>query len=93
MIVRMDLQNREKPNLPSAVFSKFELYLERHGLPTENIIASPDEQVRIMQALPDFLDSLPIEIKRNARYLSKFIAGSAVGQLTSWSLRRLPRAL
>jgi len=65
--------------LPSTDFSEFEVYLSRLGLPTSNIIASPDERMRIMKALPEFIESLPIEIRRDAKYLSKFIAGSAVG--------------
>ena len=65
--------------LPSTDFSKFEEYLTMFNLPTDNIIASPEERIRIMKALPEFIDSLPIEIRQNARYLSKFIAGSAVG--------------
>jgi hypothetical protein len=65
--------------LSASGFSGFERYLESFGLPVDNVIASPDERVRIMQALPDFLSNLPPELKKDARYLSKFIAGSAVG--------------
>lgn len=60
-------------------FSGFENYLEAFGLPLDNVIAPFEERQRIMQALPDFLNQLPPEIKSDARYLSKFIAGSAVG--------------
>jgi uncharacterized protein (DUF302 family) len=63
----------------SGDFSKFEQFLDYFGLPTQNIIAAPEERRRIMNALPEFLESLPMEIKKDARYLSKFIAGSAVG--------------
>jgi hypothetical protein len=65
--------------LPVNDFSKFELFLAHHELPTENIIATAEERARIMRALPEFLDSLPIKAKEDARYLSKFIAGTAVG--------------
>jgi hypothetical protein len=70
---------RRATTLPSTDFSKFEAYLTSLKLPTENIIASPEERVRIMSALPEFIESLPEDLRRNARYLSKFIAGSAVG--------------
>lgn len=60
-------------------FSKFEEYLNMLKLPTDNIIASPDERNRIMMALPEFISSLPEDIRKDARYLSKFIAGAAVG--------------
>lgn len=66
-------------SLSDSGFSGFERYLESFGLPVDNVIASPGERVRIMQALPDFLNNLPLELKKDARYLSKFIAGSAVG--------------
>jgi len=65
--------------LANVDFSKFEAYLTSLGLPTEHIIASPEERARIMLAIPEFVSSLPIDVKRDARYLSKFIAGSAVG--------------
>lgn len=32
-----------------------------------------------MKNLPTFIDSLPAEVKRDARYLSKFVAGAAIG--------------
>lgn len=60
-------------------FSGFENYLMAFGLPTDNVIASGDERQRIMNALPEFLQQLPPEIKKDAKYISKFIAGSAVG--------------
>ncbi|MED4690632.1 hypothetical protein [Peribacillus frigoritolerans] len=60
-------------------FSQFELLLESVGLPKDNIVAPPEERNRIMAALPDFVGSLSPETKRDARYLSKFIAGSAIG--------------
>lgn len=66
-------------SLPISDFSKFENYLIDLGLPSDNIIAAPEERIRIMRALPEFINSLPTEIKKNAIYLSKFIAGSAVG--------------
>jgi hypothetical protein len=65
--------------LRNTEFGEFEKYLEVFGLPVDNVIASPDQRLQIMQALPEFLNKLPQEQKRDARYLSKFIAGSAVG--------------
>lgn len=70
---------RHGDNLPSNDFSKFESFLISLGLPTDNVIASPEERMRIMKQLPDFVGSLRPELKRDARYLSKFIAGSAIG--------------
>lgn len=59
--------------------TKFEEYLARLDLPTENIIASISERQTIESNLPKFLASLPQEVKRDARYLSKFVAGAAIG--------------
>lgn len=77
-------ENNQLPPINQAVpaapgFSGFERYLEDFGLPIDNVIASPDERIKIMQALPGFLNKLHPELKKDARYLSKFIAGSAVG--------------
>ena len=54
-------------------------YLAQVGLPTDNIIATTEERSIVASNLPIFLNSLPPEEKREARYLSKFIGASAVG--------------
>ncbi|MCU5774385.1 hypothetical protein N5923_15680 [Erwiniaceae bacterium BAC15a-03b] len=59
--------------------TKFEVYLAYLGLPTENIIAPLPERQIIENNLPAFIESLPAEVKRDARYLSKFVAGAAIG--------------
>lgn len=59
--------------------TKFEAYLAYLGLPTENIIAALPERKIIENNLPTFIESLPVEIKRDARYLSKFVAGATIG--------------
>ena len=59
--------------------TKFEEYLDYLGLPTDNIIAELSERQVIEQNLPSFIESLPDEVKREARYLSKFVAGAAIG--------------
>lgn len=55
--------------------TRFEELLVSYGLPSENIIASIDERETIMAALPSFLNKMSTEEKRDATYLSKFIAG------------------
>ncbi len=59
--------------------TKFEEYLTYLGLPTDNIIAELSERKVIEQNLPIFIQSLPDDVKREARYLSKFVAGAAIG--------------
>ena len=45
-------------------------FVEQIGLPSDNIIAEQSERSIISQNLPTYIDSLPPEIKRGARYLS-----------------------
>lgn len=74
-----EIQSYNNGTTVTTDFSKFEEYLVSLKLPTENIIASPQERNLIMDALPKFILSLPEENRKDARYLSKFIAGAAVG--------------
>lgn len=59
--------------------TQFEEFLISVGLPSENIIASIEERENIMNMLPSLIQKLPSEQKRNATYLSRFVAGSAIG--------------
>jgi hypothetical protein len=54
-------------------------FLEQMGLPSDNIIADQPERAIIGQNLPTYLQSLPDDIKRDARYLSKFVVGAGFG--------------
>ncbi len=74
-----DLITQSGTGLLSTDTTKFEEYLAHLGLPTENIIASLPERQIIENNLPAFLESLPEDVKRDARYLSKFVAGAAIG--------------
>ncbi|MCC2607918.1 hypothetical protein [Planctobacterium marinum] len=70
---------KEEGSLLTTDITRFEEYLNHLGLPTDNIIAEVNERQVIEQNLPGFIASLPDEVKRDARYLSKFVAGAAVG--------------
>lgn len=59
--------------------TKFELMLYNLGLPSENIIASVDERENIMKMMPQLMNSIPESQKRDATYLSRFVAGAAIG--------------
>ena len=59
--------------------TKFETMLLSMGLPSNNVIASLDERENIMNLLPTVIEKLPPEQKRNAMYLSRFVAGAAIG--------------
>ena len=69
------------PYLCGYVFlvTQFEEFLISVGLPSENIIASIEERENIMNMLPSLIQKLPSEQKRNATYLSRFVAGSTIG--------------
>src|SRR5690349_13013594 len=60
----------------TAVFSR---YLQDFGLPIDNVIASTEERRVVSGNLPHFLESMPPEEKRSARYLSKFVGATAIG--------------
>jgi hypothetical protein len=63
-------------------------FLEQIGLPSDNIIAEQSERAIIGQNLPNYIESLPNEIKRDARYLSKFVVGAGFG-LFDYSLNAI----
>ncbi|HEM2905648.1 TPA: hypothetical protein ACHVAL_001167, partial [Streptococcus suis] len=73
-LIKIDSQN-----LPGDGFIGFERYLEQYGLPTDNVIASESERQLMQKMLPQILENMPQEHKTNARYLSKFVAGAAIG--------------
>lgn len=54
-------------------------FLERMGLPADNIIANETERAKIGQNLPQFIYDLDPKLKQDARYLSKFVVGAAFG--------------
>ncbi len=54
-------------------------FLEQIGLPADNIIAEQSEREIIGQNLPSYIDSLPDNVKRDARYLSKFVVAAGFG--------------
>lgn len=53
--------------------------LDAMGLPSDNIIADYSEREKIGKNLPQYIYDLPAEIKRDARYLSKFVVGAGFG--------------
>ena len=63
-------------------------FLESIGLPHDNIIAQEGERQIIGNNLPDYIASLPDEVKRDARYLSKFVVGAGYG-LFDYSLNAI----
>lgn len=72
------ISNEENTQLATQM-TKFEELLSSYGLPSENVIASIDERENVMNALPRFMSKIQPEQKRDAVYLSKFIAGAAIG--------------
>jgi hypothetical protein len=80
-IVPADKQSVQpiNPDDLAADTSIFVSYLEQFNLPTDNIIAVTEERKIVASNLSSFLSSLPIESKRDARYLSKFIGATAIG--------------
>lgn len=63
-------------------------FLQQVGLPSDNIIAAQSERSLIGKNLEEYIDSLPSEVKRDARYLSKFVVGAGFG-LFDYSLNAI----
>ena len=63
-------------------------FLDQVGLPSDNIIAQQSERNIIGTNLPNYIQSLDSEIKRDARYLSKFVIGAGFG-LFDYSLNAI----
>jgi hypothetical protein len=63
-------------------------FLKNIGLPYDNIIAAQDQRSIIEKNLPIYLESLPLEVKQGARYLSKFVVGAGIG-LFDYSLNAI----
>lgn len=63
-------------------------FLEEMGLPSKGIIADQNERNIIGDNIHGLIDSLPNEIKKDARYLSKFVIGAGFG-LFDYSLNAI----
>lgn len=72
-----NITNLQEQNL--IPFSQFEKYLQSLGLPFEGIIASEKERNTMASILPQTFEALTPEVKKEAVYLSKFVASSAIG--------------
>ncbi|MBR6537375.1 MAG: hypothetical protein IKT67_09265 [Lachnospiraceae bacterium] len=77
--VRSEIVNTESSEVYVETYNGFEAFLLSVGLPSENVIASFDERENVMAMLPSLLNQIPIEQKRDAYYLSRFVAGAAIG--------------
>jgi hypothetical protein len=54
-------------------------YLDNLNLPVDNVIASTEERQVLATNLPQFVNALPPELRKEARYLSKFVGATAIG--------------
>lgn len=54
-------------------------YLAELSLPNTNILVPVEERAKVFNNVHSVTASLPAEMRRNAMYLSKFVAASAVG--------------
>lgn len=74
-----ELANSESGPLIERQVQQITNFLNEMGLPSDNIIADVAERNRIGVNLPQYIYDLPEELKRDARYLSKFVVGAAFG--------------
>lgn len=66
-------------SLTTQDFAEFHNFLKELGLPQENILTTVSEREIIQSNFPTFIKTIPDEIKRESRYLSKFAAASYIG--------------
>ena len=83
-----EVANRTTTDLVDPQAQRIIEFLEQVGLPSDNIIAEQSERHIIGQNLLPYLENLPAETKRDARYLSKFVVGAGVG-LFDYSLNAI----
>jgi len=76
---KREIQKIDSTNYEVVPFTNFELYLQELGLPYEGIIASDRERKMMSTILPQTIQELSHQTKRDAVYLSKFVASSAIG--------------
>ncbi|WP_107951336.1 hypothetical protein [Lysinibacillus parviboronicapiens] len=76
---RTDLIESKSGTQTLVPFKNFESYLQELGLPHEGIIASDRERNLMSINLPQTIQDLSQQTKRDAVYLSKFVASSAIG--------------
>ncbi|MFM9328008.1 hypothetical protein [Paenibacillus mesotrionivorans] len=69
--------NQSNPSIITS--SGFQAYLKGLGLPSDGILVSDHERNVMAINLPMTLGQIPPELKKDARYLSKFVASSAIG--------------
>ena len=54
-------------------------HLQALGLPTDNVIAETNEREIVLNNLNEFIGTLSLDEKEDARYLSKFVGATAIG--------------
>lgn len=83
-----DIQKTKPNQIVDVQAQRIVDFLTSAGLPAENIIATAAEREVIGNNLPAFIEGLPAEIKKDARYLSKFVVGAGYG-LFDYSLNSI----
>jgi hypothetical protein len=54
-------------------------FLKQMGLPADNIIADQSQRAIIGDNIHSLISSVPAEVRKEARYLSKFVVGAGIG--------------
>ena len=74
-----ELMERNQESSSLMTTSGFENYLQELGLPYEGILASDQERQMMGLNLPFTVGKISPDLKKDAKYLSKFVASSALG--------------
>lgn len=73
------LIKKESSNTSVATTTSFQSYLKELGLPYESILATDSEREIMALNLPFTISKISEDHKKDANYLSKFVASSAIG--------------
>lgn len=78
------IQSNETVTPLKTVFENdFTVFLKHYGLPYDGILASKDQKQVISNNIDSILTSIPVDQRRNANYLSRFVSSVAIGRFDS----------
>ncbi|VDG22714.1 hypothetical protein [Lactiplantibacillus mudanjiangensis] len=63
--------------------SNFDVFLKQLGLPANDVLANNDEKQVIADNIQNAILKIPLDQRRNATYLSKFVSSVAIGRFDS----------
>ena len=73
------IDDKKVVNTLEQICKPLEQFVLANNLPTENVLASNEEKVRLFNNFAYSIEALPTELREKSDYLTKFIVAGAVG--------------